>query len=261
MRLGNGSIVLLAASLAAAQTQAPGWRQVEDANAAPAKPAGLTVAAGTRVPLVLINSVSTKHSVEGDRIYLQTAFPILVENRIVIPPGSYVEGTVTEVKRPGRVKGRGEMYLRFDSLILPNGVRRDFGARIGGMDGNVDESVDKSEGKVKGASNKAGDARTVAETTAAGASVGSIAGAAAGRPGLGIGTGAAAGAAAGLMAVLLTRGPDVVLARGTTVEMVLDRPLIFDERELDFSHAATPMPIAPPPAPAATKSRGLGWPL
>src|ERR1700733_10530725 len=60
---------------------------------------------GTRIPLSMINSVNTKNSAAGDRIYLQTVFPILSNGKIVIPPGSYVEGTVTEVKRPGRVKG------------------------------------------------------------------------------------------------------------------------------------------------------------
>ncbi|HYA17006.1 MAG TPA: hypothetical protein VEF06_06050, partial [Bryobacteraceae bacterium] len=57
-----------------------------------------TVEAGTRIPLGLINSVSTKNSVAGDRIYLETVFPIVIESHIVIPPGSYVQGTVTEVK-------------------------------------------------------------------------------------------------------------------------------------------------------------------
>lgn len=266
-----GLTLLGAASIAAAQTQAtqapetganaPGWRKMEDARAAETKPAGLMVASGTRVLLTLINGVSTKHSTEGDRIYLQTAYPILVRNRIVIPPGSYVEGTLTEVKRPGRQKNRrGEIYLRFDSLTLPNGVTRDFRARIGGLDGDRNEELDKSEGKVKAAGNKAGEARTVAETAAAGASVGSIAGAVSGHPGLGLGIGAAGGAAAGLMAVLLTRGPDAVLARGTTLEMVLDRPLTFEENELDFSHAAPPMPIVPA-APEQTQQRRTGWPL
>ena len=55
-------------------------------------------------------------------------------------------------------------------------------------------------------------------------------------PGLGAGIGAAAGATAGLIAVLVTRGPDAVLAKGTTVEMVLDRQLIYDEDELNFSN-------------------------
>jgi hypothetical protein len=36
------------------------------------------------------------------------------------------------------------------------------------------------------------------------------------------------------MGVLLTRGPDVVLAKGSTVEMLLDRPLIFEADEIVF---------------------------
>jgi len=133
--------------------------------------ASYTVTAGTKVPLSLINSISTKHSAVGDRVYLETAFPILADGRIVIPVGSYVAGTVTEIKKPGRVKGRGELYVRFDSLTLPNGVTRDFRARIGGMDGGSNEELDRAEGKVKSEGNKAGDARTVGEAAAAGGSI------------------------------------------------------------------------------------------
>jgi len=57
---------------------------------------------------------------------------------------------------------------------------------------------------------------------------------------MGAGIGAAAGAAAGLMGVLLTRGPDAVLARGSTLEMVLDRPVSFDENELNFGGYPAP---------------------
>ena len=120
------------------------------------------IAPGTRIPLGLINSVSTKNAAEGDRVYLQTVFPILNNGRIVIPPGSWVAGTVTEVKRPGRVKGRGELYLRFDCLTLPNGVTRDFRARVGGIDGRGGEEFNKAEGKIQSEGNKAGDARTIA---------------------------------------------------------------------------------------------------
>ncbi|MBI4874860.1 MAG: hypothetical protein HY822_09545 [Acidobacteria bacterium] len=192
---------------------------------------------GTRIPLNLINSVSTKHASEGDRVYLETAFPILVDGRIVIPPGSYVAGTITQVKRPGRVKGRGELYLRFDSLTLPNGVTRDFRARIGGLDGRGSEELDRTEGKIKSEGNKGGDARTVGEAAAGGASVGAIAGSVGGHSGMGVGVGAAAGATAGLLGVLLSRGPEAVLAKGTTIEMVLDRAVTFEENELDFSGA------------------------
>src|SRR5579863_2645593 len=108
-----------------------------------APPTGYTVQTGTHIPLGLINSVSTKHSVAGDRIYLETVFPIVIDSHIVIPPGSYVTGTVTDVKRPGRVKGRGELYVRFDSITLPNGVTRDFRSRIGSVDGTTAGELDK----------------------------------------------------------------------------------------------------------------------
>lgn len=236
---------LLAQDPGAESSQPQGWRSAEQNE-----PGKYVLEPGTRVPLSLINSVSTKHSAEGDRVYLETVFPILANGRVVIPPGSYVAGTITQVKRPGRVKGRGELFLRFDSLTLPNGVTRDFRARVGGLDGRANEELDRTEGKVLSEGNKGGDARTVGEAAAAGASVGVIAGHAAGRAGMGAGIGAAAGAAAGVMGVLLTRGPDAVLARGSTIEMVLDRPLVFAEEELDFSQSAW--------RPARTASGGGG---
>ena len=206
----------------------------EEPKPAEAKSAEFTIQPGTKIPLALINSVSTKHSAAGDRVYLETVFPILVNSRIVIPPGSYVTGTVTQVKRPGRVRGRGELYVRFDSLTLPNGVTRDFRARMGSVDARGGEELDKTEGAVKSEGNKSGDARTIGETAAAGASVGVIAGSAASHAGMGAGIGAGAGAAAGLIGVLLSRGPDAILAKGSTIEMVLDRPLYFQTQELNF---------------------------
>lgn len=195
------------------------------------------VNAGTKIPLSMINSVSTKNAAEGDRIYLETVFPILANGKIVIPPGSYVAGTVTSVKRPGRLKGRGELYVRFDSLTLPNGVTRDFRARIGSLDGRATEDLDKAEGKIKSEGNKSGDARTIAEGAGAGAAIGGLAGAAASHGIMGAGVGGAAGAAAGLIGVLVTRGPEAILAKGTTMDMVLDRQLQFDDTDVDFGNS------------------------
>ena len=201
------------------------------------EPKSFLVDTGTRIPLSLINSVSTKSATPGERVYLETVFPILVDSRIVIPTGSWVVGTITEVRRPGRLKGRGEFHLRFDSLTLPNGVTRDFRAHVGGLDGRASEELDRKEGTVRSEGNKAGDARTIGETAAAGASVGALAGSIDHAPGMGAGIGAAAGAAAGLAIVMLSRGPEAVLAKGTTVEMVLDRTVKFEEADLDFSNA------------------------
>src|SRR3984893_6783013 len=208
---------------------------------------------GTKVPLSMINSVSTKTASEGERIYLETVFPILANGKIVIPPGSYVAGTVTQVKRPGRARGRGQLYVRFDSLTLPNGVTRDFRARIGALDGRSTEELDKAEGKIKSEGNKSGDLKTIAEGAGIGAGVGSIAGGTAGHVGMGAGIGAAAGATAGLIGVLLSRGPEAVLAKGTTVEMVLDRAIVFDSKEIDFSNALPSRSVNEGPGPLPSK--------
>jgi type IV secretion system protein VirB10 len=260
-RLPIAAWIVLGAGLVGAQETV---RNDEPNQALKSQPSSLAadyvIAAGTKVPLSLINSLSSKHTVEGDRVYLETAFPVMTKGRIVIPVGSYVVGTVTQVKRPGKVKGRGELYIRFDALTLPNGVSRDFHARIGGMDGAAPGELDRAEGTVRSDGNRAGDLRTVGEVAGAGATVGSIAGSVAGHPGLGIGVGAGAGAAAGLVAVLLTRGPDAVLAKGTTVEMVLDRNLSFSEADLNFGNYQAPRAAPSAAADPNAKNSSVGIP-
>ena len=65
----------------------------------------------------------------------------------MIPRGSFVNGTVTISKPAGRTKGKGELFVRFDSLTLPNGATRDFRSRLGSAEG---AKVDREEGKVSG---------------------------------------------------------------------------------------------------------------
>jgi hypothetical protein len=199
----------------------------------PAAPPEITVAAGTRIPLTLQNPIDTKHSHEGDRVYLQTAFPITVDGHIIIPRGSFVSGTITTAKAAGVLNGKGELFIRFDSLTLPNGVTRDFRSRIASAD-PVDGKLDRKEGTITGQRDKGQVARTTAEGAGIGAGVGGIAGAAAGRPLPGVGIGAAAGAAAGLAAVLVKHRPDASLPAGASVEMVLDRDLRYSPSEVKF---------------------------
>jgi hypothetical protein len=243
-----GLIATTVTSIRAQETAAPANAPSATAQAAPTQESTAVskssktflVDTGTHVPLALINSVSTRNAIAGDRVYLETVFPVLADGKIVIPPGSYVMGTITEVKRPGKLKGRGEFHLRFDSLTLPNGATRDFRAHLTGLDGRAGEELDHKEGTIRSEGNKANDLRTIAEATAAGASVGALAGGVNGSLGMGSAIGAGAGAAAALVGIMLTRGPDAVLAKGTTVEMILDRQVRFDEGEIDFSTAMFP---------------------
>jgi len=220
----------------------------QDGNSpAPAvmRPAKILVPVGTRLPLVLHNAITTRNAKPGDPVYLETLFPISQDNRIVIPAGSYVQGEILEAKRPGKVKGRGELRVRLNTMILPNGYTVNFNAvpTNAGTGGN--ESVDQ-EGKLKGDSDKAGDVGTVMKTTGAGAGIGAITGG-----GKGAGIGAGVGAAVGLAAVLLTRGPELELPRGTTLDVVLDRALYLDADKIQFTDPgrATTLPGAPNRAP------------
>jgi type IV secretion system protein VirB10 len=189
----------------------------------------LELPVGTRLPLILHNGISTRIVKAGDPVYLETLFPVIIDGKIMVPAGSYVSGEVSEAKRAGRVKGRAEIGLRLKVLILPNGYIVNFAAAPADAGTGGGETMD-TEGKIKGDTNKGSDARTIGETTAGGAGIGGLAG---GVKGLGIGAGV--GAAVGLGAVLLSRGPDAQLPRGTTLDAVLDRPIYLDADKIRFT--------------------------
>jgi hypothetical protein len=65
-----------------------------------------------------------------------------------------------------------------------------------------------------------------------GASLGGLIGAASGNVMKGVGIGGVAGAAVGLGSVLLKKGPDATLRKGTTMEMILDRDITFTPLEM-----------------------------
>jgi hypothetical protein len=143
-------------------------------------------------------------------------------------------------------------------------VTRDFRARIGSLDGRAAETLDKEEGRIKSEGNKSGDVKVIGEAAGAGATAGGLAGAAAGHAGMGAGIGAAVGATAGLVGVLVTRGPEAILAKGTTMDMVLDRPLSFTSSDIDFSNSVGRSHSSDGPGPLPSRksqSSQRRWPL
>jgi hypothetical protein len=232
----------------APQTQTASAKPPSD-TAGPVKAERIEVRTGTHLPLVLHNGISTRTTKPGDPVYFETLFPIMVDGKVVIPAGSYVSGEVTEAKRAGRVKGRAEIMLRLNTLILPNAYQVSLGASPGNAGTGGGESVN-NEGKIKGDTDKASDVGTVVKTTGAGGGIGAIAG---GAKGAGIGAGI--GAAAGLAAVLLTRGPDAELPRGTTLEAVLDHPLFLEADRVQFTSPGQSSTLAGPPNREAQRNK------
>ncbi|HXJ95230.1 MAG TPA: hypothetical protein VMT20_20500 [Terriglobia bacterium] len=205
-------------------------RSTPPAKTADASTAGeIVVPANTTIPLELRSQITSRTAYVGQAIYCDTIYPITVNNRIILPVRTYVKGEITQVTRPGKVKGKAELGLRFDEITLPNGVTKPLRATLSGFGGNGKEGFSAKEGRIEGESTKGQDAKTIAVPAATGATIGAIAG----HDGLGAGIGGAAGAAGGLAAVLLTRGKEVVLPRGTSLELQLSAPLSFYRDEIE----------------------------
>lgn len=193
------------------------------ATPAEAAPKTLTIPAGTRIPLSLKQAISTKTAKEGDPVYCETTFPFVLNDRIVVPPGTYVQGKLSHVQRGGRVKGRAEVLIHFTSLIYPSGYTVMLGGSLENVPGTEHTSVKGSEGTVRQDSDTGKKVGTIAGTATTGAVIGAIAHGA-----KGAGIGAAGGGAVGAAIAMLTRGSDVRLEPGTSIEMEVQRDVTVD---------------------------------
>jgi len=210
--------------------------------------AQIVVPAGTHLPLILHNGITTRNAQPGEPLYLETTFPVVMNDRIVIPVGSYVQGEITEAKRPAKGKGGAEVRIRLTTLILPNGYTVQFDAVPTNTETGGGEYASK-EGQINKDRDKGADAGTVIKTTGAGAGIGAIAG---GAQGAGIGAGI--GVAAGLATVMMTRGPELELPRGSTVDIILDRPLYLDPAKINFTEPGRASPLPGPPSRTPARS-------
>jgi hypothetical protein len=213
-------VMLLVSGLAAAQAS-PATRP--DPPAATSDAAQLTIPSGTKVPLALKQSISTKNAREGDAVYAVTTFPVVINDRIVIPAGTYVQGRISSVKRGGHIKGRAEVLMHFSTLIYPSGYTVVLPGAIENVPGAEKTSMKDEEGTIRQDSQTGEKAKTVATAAGTGAVIGGLSnGVKGGLIGAGIGGGI--GTAIGLF----SRGNDVRLDAGTTLEMVIQREVSLD---------------------------------
>jgi type IV secretion system protein VirB10 len=289
MRLTDGSlkaamvVSLVVSGCAFAQAPVasePGGAQTPAAQAAPAQQAvapptagtpevaasepvkkTFAVPAGTKVLLQLRSSVNSKSAKPGDGVYLASTFPVVVGNRVMIPAGVYVQGVVDRVTRAGRVQGRAQLDMHFTSMIFPNGSVVEIPGIVNNLPGASQQSVkDDGEGTIEQSGDKGRNAGRTAEIALpTGASVGSVAGLGSGHPLAGGLIGVGAGLAAVGIVSLFTRGADVNIESGTQVEMVLQRPLLLEEGNLNNvvapGSAPALVPVANQPKPLAKPGR------
>ena len=222
--------------------------------------------AGTKVLLALRSGVNTKTARLGDGVYLVSTFPVTDGTRVVIPAGVYVQGTIDRVVRPGRIKGRAEVGMHFTSMIFPNGAVVTVPGTVDSLPGSGGPKIKDSEGTIQQAGNKGRDIGTIAQDAATGAEIGTIAGAATGHVGEGLGIGSGAGAVAAILTTLFTRGDDIVIEAGTSIEMILQHPLELQQNQLaglDTTHndnSWMPVPEAKSQLPKPKRARPLFCP-
>lgn len=278
--------ILLAVLTACAQDQLQSG-PLQNTPSAQSQTTGATVTlpAGTQIALVLTHPVQSRVLHRGDDIYAQITSPVNSGSEVVIPPGTFVQGTVDRLTNKN---GRGELHLQSMSITFPDGY-------VAPVSGPV--TLESSPGY---ALKDPGGRRAVAAFAlpAAGAGLGALIGHSVGKaqtettttfpPGciagppfctttstpvfgtkgrdaiIGAGIGSAIGAVASL--TLLFSSHHFFLDVGSPVEMTLQQPITLQQSEVaaalqqSIQHPVAEQPVAqrpmPPPPPDTPTDHG-----
>ncbi|MGH9789308.1 MAG: hypothetical protein ACRD4U_11475, partial [Candidatus Acidiferrales bacterium] len=243
-------LLLSCALIAAAQT---------DSQPAPAAPTdSIQVPPGARLLLELDDPIDTKDARKGDKVEFILARDLEVGYRTVLPAGTRVRGTVTQVKKPGLAGKPARVALHFDEVVLADGtvvpidvvLRSASGLAISGNQSSQSgqnnqnnkkaqpdkKKKDEKDPAISGEGDKLGkqDALLVGLGAGQGALIGASLG---GKKGAAYG--GAIGAGIGLAEILLRRGPHLDLPPGTLFEVELAKPIDVP------SHLARSAPAPP----------------
>lgn len=177
-------------------------------------PAGVVVPAGALIPLELKNTINSRTAYVGEFVYCESVYPVTDDDRMCIPAHSYVRGALTEVVRPGRLVGKAQISIRFDSITLPDGTTRPLRAQVFSIAGCRIRNAKRGEEFAE---------EPQGENTAAGAATDAVIDA----TGLGGASplSAASEGVGGFVLMLVTRGKTIILRPGTTLEIQLTAPL------------------------------------
>ena len=219
------------ADQAPAKALAPAPAAATDSNAT-------VIPAGTKIPLLLKQAISTKNAREGDAVYAETAFPFVVNDRILIPAGTYIQGKIVHTEHAGRSKKRAEMLIHFTSMIYPTGYTVMLPASVDNTPGADSSGVKDKEGTIQQDKDTGKRIEDAAKGAAVGGTVGSVGGLAAG--GLnGARYGGLAGLAGGVAWALLKHGPELKLDVGTSLEMEVQRDIPVDAARIQVAKAGS----------------------
>src|SRR5579872_3066423 len=199
--------------------------------------ATVTIQPDARILLEFRRSISTRNAKPGDSVYLQTAFPVVINNKVSIPPGTFVQGTLDKVNHHGR-NGVPELLLVRATMTFPDGYSV-------GIPGTIDIAPSKDYCRYERAEIAPAALAVGITAPLAGVAIGALVG----RGGdhttdingvpqptfnppinvKGVMIGTSVGMAVGLTTLLASAGKNVFIEVGTPADMTLDQPLQLDE--------------------------------
>ncbi len=180
---------------------------------------------GTEFRIKVLGTLSTRSSQVGDRFDAEVVEDVLAGQNPVIPEGTEVRGSVTHVKRAGRIAGRARMTIALKELLFEDGSTLPIDARLVSIEEHNGGKVKDDGSTVEAGGSKKEDLKNVGTAAAIGTLIGILGG---GRRGAKVGAGT--GAAGGLAGVLITRGRDVLILSETEMVVRLKRPLVVGDQ-------------------------------
>lgn len=177
------------------------------------------VPAGSTLHCRLNQPLSTQLNFQSDPFTATVTEPLIITGRTAIPAGSTVVGHVARLKRPGRVKGVGQMRLWAEKVRLPDGRSFPLNAILVRANGVKGVKVFGEEGGIRGPSSRRKSIEEIGGLAAGGTVVGLLFA----HPVVGM----ALGGSAGFLDRMRRRGQDLTLPSGTQLDYQLIRELVI----------------------------------
>ncbi|MGB9119991.1 MAG: hypothetical protein WCE73_05175 [Candidatus Angelobacter sp.] len=190
-------------------------------------PSTVTIPAGTRVLMVLKSPLHTTSGTAGSGLYLETLYPVVQVNGVVIPAHTQVQGVVESDERPGHLKRTSEFRFRFTTLIFPNNLVVPINGMLQSIPGARNIRTRSNDRTLEPVDQAETVITPMAASSVGGAIIGSNR-----HFGIGLLPGAGLGAALGLGAVLLKRGDEIYLPQGSRIEMVLQASFSLERAQM-----------------------------
>ena len=174
------------------------------ANAAAQSKKRITVPAGTRILIRMVDSIDSTKQKTGDRFTATLETNLQAEDTVVAPRGSTLYGRLAQASSAGRMSGSSELTLELTDIVISGTAY----------------PLLTSTYEVKGKGEGGNTAKKVVGGAGLGALVGGIAGG-----GKGAGIGAAAGAATGTAVAGAKKGQQLQIPSETLLEFRLQQPV------------------------------------